>query len=492
MPFVSSSTRPAVRPCRRSLRLPAFALVVAVAGPFAGAAAQAQPATSAWPMFHGDPGRTGRSSAPSLAAPIVRWVFQAGDTIYQTSPALGPDGAVYFGSNDGKLYAVNANGSLRWTFQTGGPLKFSGPAVAVDGTVYIGSMDSSVYAVNANGTLRWSARRGSTFRSSPLILPDGDVVIGNGDNNLYRFTAAGAPVWSYSTSGNVRSSAARGPAGDLYVGSHDFMVHAVSDAGVPQWTGVTGDIIDLASPAVGSDSTIYIGSEDQFLYAVRPDGTLRWAYTDTSKVDATPCIRPDGVIVAAMGSHIEAIEPTTGTYLWDYHARSSVRSSPVCAADGTVYFGSDDSTLYAVNADGTLRFAFPAGAPVRSSPAIGADGTVYFGAWNGKLFALGTPLVAADNAVMENSWLAPFIPSPAGDRTHLRFAAPLGRTIEVSVFDAAGRRVATPYRDVGTGAEVALAWNLRDARGRRVAPGVYHVRWSDGVAHASRPLVVLP
>ena len=181
---------------RHSFRFVSSRLSLAAVLALMAPAASAQPAPSAWPQFHRDAARSGRSAAVSLATPQVRWTFSTGDSIIASSPVIGPDGAVYVGADDGRLYAVNANGTLRWSFLAGGALRYGGPALAADGTVYVGSMDSSLYAVTASGTLRWKAKRGSTFRSSPLILPDGDVVAGNGDNNLYRFTAAGAPSGS--------------------------------------------------------------------------------------------------------------------------------------------------------------------------------------------------------------------------------------------------------------------------------------------------------
>jgi outer membrane protein assembly factor BamB len=46
---------------------------------------------------------------------------------------------VYVGCRDGKLYALNPNGSLKWSYNTEGEIGFSSPAIAVDGTVYVGS-----------------------------------------------------------------------------------------------------------------------------------------------------------------------------------------------------------------------------------------------------------------------------------------------------------------------------------------------------------------
>ena len=71
----------------------------------------------------------------------------------QTTPAIAPDGTIYFASKDGRLYAVNPGGSKKWTFAI--PVNdddskgYSSPVVGGDGTVYIGSSgDDKLYAVN--------------------------------------------------------------------------------------------------------------------------------------------------------------------------------------------------------------------------------------------------------------------------------------------------------------------------------------------------------
>ena len=71
----------------------------------------------------------------------------------QTTPAIAPDGTIYFASKDGLLYAVNPSGSKKWTFPI--PINdddnagYSSPTVASDGTVYIGSSsDGKLYAIN--------------------------------------------------------------------------------------------------------------------------------------------------------------------------------------------------------------------------------------------------------------------------------------------------------------------------------------------------------
>jgi len=56
------------------------------------------------------------------------------------------DTTIYVGSDDGRLYAVDATtGEKLWDILTGGKVT-SSPAVA-DGIVYIGSHDGNVYAI---------------------------------------------------------------------------------------------------------------------------------------------------------------------------------------------------------------------------------------------------------------------------------------------------------------------------------------------------------
>ena len=77
------------------------------------------------------------------------WEFETGQGGY-SSPAIGPDGTVYVGSRDGKLYAINTkSGGKLWEFETGGSV-FSSPAIGPDGTVYVGSWDDKLYAIKTD------------------------------------------------------------------------------------------------------------------------------------------------------------------------------------------------------------------------------------------------------------------------------------------------------------------------------------------------------
>ena len=99
------------------------------------------------------------------------------------SPSVANDGTVYFGCDDGNVYAVAPDGRLKWKFSTEGPVR-STPAIAKNGTIYFGSLDKKLYAVGADGKLKWAfTTKGQVF--SPTIADDSTIYVQTGEATLY-------------------------------------------------------------------------------------------------------------------------------------------------------------------------------------------------------------------------------------------------------------------------------------------------------------------
>jgi len=84
----------------------------------------------------------------------VKWTYKTGVDPKQPGfyglpsfPVVDKEGSVYFGSVDGKMYAVNKDGKLLWEYQTGGKITEASPAFSSNGTLYFTSMDGYLYAV---------------------------------------------------------------------------------------------------------------------------------------------------------------------------------------------------------------------------------------------------------------------------------------------------------------------------------------------------------
>jgi outer membrane protein assembly factor BamB len=181
----------------------------------------------------------------------------------ESSPLLHK-GILYFGSEDGTVYAIRArDGRTHWIFHAGGAVK-GGPALA-NGVLYFGDYGGHVYAVRAgDGHLLWSVGTSGTrfglgsgnFYSTPAVA-FGRVYLGNTDGRVYSFAAhSGKLAWATGTGAYVYSSAAvadiRGVGPTVYIGSYDGSFYAFdARSGAKRWSYSAGGRISGSPTIVG-------------------------------------------------------------------------------------------------------------------------------------------------------------------------------------------------------------------------------------------------
>jgi outer membrane protein assembly factor BamB len=325
---------------------------------------------------------------PADTMKIWRFQIKAGTTMDNySSPAIGPDGTIYVGSQDDSLYAVNYDGSLKWRFYAGGVVR-SSPAIGPDGTIYVGSYSNRLYALNpADGSVKWSYLTRGDISSSPAIAADGTIIFGSYDDTIYALNPDSTVKWKYGTGQDVYSSPAIAVDGTVYCGSNDDYLYALTADGTLKWRFKTGRDI-VGSPAIGTDGTIYFGSLDQSLYAVDTGGSQKWSVLTNGPVRSSPAIGPDGTIYFGSSDNLFYALNPDGSTKWRYVTNEDVISSPAVSANGTVYFGSNDDNLYALGPESTLVFRYPTDNDITSSPAIGPDGKVYLVGNDGYLYQL--------------------------------------------------------------------------------------------------------
>jgi len=123
------------------------ALAAQLSAPSVAAAPAVVAAVEPSAQFRGGPEHAGvyATRAPVDSAALL-WSFATGGPVRSTPAVAG--GAVYFGSGDGNLYALDAaTGAERWQFRTGEQVHSS--PVPADGAVYLGSDDGRLYALAA-------------------------------------------------------------------------------------------------------------------------------------------------------------------------------------------------------------------------------------------------------------------------------------------------------------------------------------------------------
>ena len=100
-----------------------------------------QPQPGVPPRSQANPARPSRDIRPQGS---LMWSFKANGPV--TSSPTVIKGIVYFGSNDGNLYALNATSfQKRWSFLTSKEVS-SSPTI-INNVVYFGSNDGKLYAV---------------------------------------------------------------------------------------------------------------------------------------------------------------------------------------------------------------------------------------------------------------------------------------------------------------------------------------------------------
>ncbi|HLB28445.1 MAG TPA: PQQ-binding-like beta-propeller repeat protein [Dehalococcoidales bacterium] len=367
-----------------------------------------------WAMFrHSLDGSGSTGTTDVIPQGTLNWKFQTGAPV-QSSPSVA-DGAVFFGSQDYKFYALDAvSGTKNWEFETGSWVE-SSPSVS-RGVVYFGSNDGKLYALDIqNGRKNWEFPTTFPVRSAPAIA--GDVVyFGSEDYNLYALDIVkGTRIWKY----DIGSPAVSPPVianGILYIGASDGYSYAFNALNGQRRLRFSSHYAVYASPIV-VDKTVYLVTTNGYLYSF--DGMARtwlwehelkpfwlqlyamgvpgiprpssqsgflWSTNLRGAVNASPVISGDTIYVS-LDKRIVAFNTRSLKKTWTFATDGTIRSSPIIA-NNILYFGSDDGKLYAVDAaTGKKLWDFKTGGPVYSTPSI-ANGMIYVGSDDGNLYAI--------------------------------------------------------------------------------------------------------
>ena len=336
-----------------------------------------------------------------------------------STPAVA-DGLLYAVSYDGKLYALNATtGGVQWKFATGGERRFEAKgihgfqpktqtiadpfdvflssAVVAQGAVFFGSGDGNLYAVDAkSGELRWKFPTRDVVHASPAYK-DGVLFFGSWDSYFYAVDATtGKEKWRFHGGEDPLVHNQVGfqssPAvvdGVVYTGCRDAQLYALEAAtGKLKWKFDNAFSWVITSPAV-ADGKVYFATSDSSLYHVLDAATGKsiLKQQDKAYIFSSPAIAGDVVLVGVLNGTLQARDRKSGELLWSFETEKSKQNKDWVL---TAERGFNEPLLYhsswredpIVAAD--RQFAIGA---IFSSPLV-VDGVVYFGATDGYLYAL--------------------------------------------------------------------------------------------------------
>jgi outer membrane protein assembly factor BamB len=360
----------------------------------------------------------GNLYAVDAAAGTQKWKFTTRGRVV-SSPAVAA-GVVYFESYDSNFYAVDtATGVLKWKFATKGERRFaakhihgmqpeseqmpdpfdfylSSPAVS-NGAVYFGSGDGNVYALDAvTGVLKWKFETGDVVHASPA-LAEGLLFIGSWDTFFYALDAAtGKERWRFKTGDDpmmhnqigIQSSAAVGN-GVVYFGCRDSKLYALDAlTGEKKWVADNKGSWVIGSPAVKEGKVYFSTSDGGLFHGVDArTGAELFALRFQWPMFSSPALAGN---IAYLGSHegkLLAIDVAAHTSAWTFQTDASRQNGPaLTGANGQPNYAAAMASNFYDDIVAGVQKMFSVGAII-SSPAIVGD-TLYVGSADGNLYAI--------------------------------------------------------------------------------------------------------
>ncbi|MGD8395520.1 MAG: PQQ-binding-like beta-propeller repeat protein [Candidatus Eiseniibacteriota bacterium] len=407
------------------------------------------------------------------------------------------------------------------------------PAVADDRLVVPGRFAIEALALD-DGQRLWSASLPTPPRVAMIdqgtLVAGGRVGLdpdGNALPDLHRIDPeSGAVLWSRVVGGVFAAPLRRDDR--LVVASTHALVVLGADDGSETWRidfprdadGLPGGPAEAGPLLVGEQVVTGAGDLQLHAYALA-DGAPLWSVPLARRLYTKPATAA-GLVVCPSGAALMAVEVATGTVRWQVPlAGEPLLARPAIAGD-TVYVSSGSGrTLVALALeDGAVRWETPLPAVCHTEPAL-THTMLWIGDVDGRLLALdrrdgallwqdtlggsylSDPVVAGERLVVgadggELAVLASTVPSvsllpgtpalrigPNPAREQVRIQTAAGR---IEIFDVQGRCVR-----VLAGHGIPLAWDGRDAAGRRLASATYFIRvtTADGGAQHSAKLQLL-
>jgi len=353
------------------------------------------------------------------AAGTQKWKFKTESRI-TSSPAVS-GGLVYFGSFDGNFYAVDAaKGELKWKFAVPGERRFTAthlhgamPAaeampdpfdfflsspVVWNGAVFFGSGDTNIYALDAaSGQLKWKFKTGDVVHASPAIF-NGALFVGSWDSYFYALDAAtGKEKWRFKTGEDadvhnqvgIQSSAAVAD-GVVYFGCRDSNLYAVdATTGKERWHFNNKGSWVIGSPAV-NDGKVYFGTSDTAMfYALdAKTGTAIFSLSFKSwPLFSSPAFASNRAYFGSHEGKLFAVDLQSKQLAWTFQTDASKKNGAAFTKpDGTPnYEGVFFDFFYDDMVSGVQKF-LTVGA-ILSSPVVAGD-TIYVGSADGNVYAL--------------------------------------------------------------------------------------------------------
>jgi len=251
-----------------------------------------------WPRFHFDSASSGYNPYENVLGSSnahrlgLKWAYQSDDVLHTIDSPTISGGRAFVAVGEGVVAIDLRTGSLLWSYKTPFHQVVDTPAV-VGNRVYFGSDDRRVYAVDAlSGRRIWRFATGGEVYTSPNVV-DGTVYIGSANGRLYALDAHfGEPRWifragpmpSVADPPSIISSPAIADGVVFAIASNGILYALDASTGAVRWR-LSLDHPLLGDPAI-ANGLVYVAAADRLLALDENSGSLRWAFQPDTGLNA--------------------------------------------------------------------------------------------------------------------------------------------------------------------------------------------------------------
>ncbi len=379
------------------------------------------PSAAGWPQPGNVPANTYRTDLLGPVAAQAQWTYAPTNT-YVWRPSVAPDGTIYVctavlsGGVNGKLVALQPDGTVKWTAQLttpGGAGVWCSATPVLDdaGNIYIAwAHDIDFHSLTAlaydpNGTCLWRyqpqieleyAQHMQGVVTGGVFYVSVDTSWTGGDpqhrGSVIAIDAAGGtPRWRW-ISANLDTyfdGPSVGSDGAVYVataanpmrGANGWL-YRLLPGGTLDWSYDLGGFGVNCAPALDANNDVYLGDLDGVAWKITTAGTFGWTYnTQSGRIYTTPALTDGKVLIGAANAGLHIVDAATGTHL-NTLAANNYPMNKATDGLGNIYFYCYDGpgTVLAFSPAGNQRCQFTTGAGVSVNACIvGADGRVLVG-----------------------------------------------------------------------------------------------------------------